>query len=117
LLMTEPVYAEWIEAASATNGLKAYVNLDTLRRNGDSVEMWNLYDYENKETERQNLSSEVQQEFDCREERYRILAFTDFAENMGNGRVLFSASRSSDWMPVEPDTIVESIWNIACTTE
>ncbi|WP_371263955.1 surface-adhesin E family protein [Nitrosomonas sp. Nm58] len=43
------------------------------------------------------LSSKYQKEYDYKQERARMLAFTLFSSNMGEGQVVSSNSDPDDW--------------------
>ena len=43
-LSSGPAYAEWVKV-NENDTFTVYVDPDTIRRKGDLVEMWTLYDY------------------------------------------------------------------------
>ena len=53
LLSSGPAYAEWVPVdehdQAGTTESTSYVDLDTIRRNGDLVKMWVLFDYETRQ--------------------------------------------------------------------
>jgi hypothetical protein len=96
VLRSEPSYAEW-EAVLENDeaGVTVHVDLDTIRRKGSLVKMWQLFDFKTMQTVAGSssfLSIKVQSEYDCLEEQRRELASTHFSGNMGKGRVLYSVS-------------------------
>jgi hypothetical protein len=108
--------AEWTRVDS-NDQLISYVDRATIRRNGNFVKMWNLMDYKTVRTLAgiSYLSSKTQQEYDCKEEKVRILAFTWFAGKMGNGKVVYwDSDTGGKWSPIEPGSINETLWKIAC---
>jgi hypothetical protein len=46
-----------------------------------------------------HLSSKAQDEYDCTEERHRLLSLTEFSGNKGSGEVVFSNTEESKWVP------------------
>src|SRR5262245_44720851 len=118
LFIAGPVYAEWVEVASSNDGFMAYMYPDTVRVNGSLVRMWTMYDFhkprQDRLSSRKYLSTKMQEEFDCKEQQSRILAFTDYEENMGKGKVLNTYAGSYSWSPIAPDTIGEVMWRVAC---
>lgn len=54
----------------------AYVDPNTIRRKGDVVKMWYLFDYNTARSDLRGsyLSQKAQVQFDCAEERIRVLA-------------------------------------------
>ena len=95
-----------------------YVDRETIRRNGNLVKMWDLKDYltvQKSATGFSYLSDKAQQEYDCKEEKSRLLAFTDFSGQMGNGNVVYSNGNVRDeWSPIQPESVGEAKWKIAC---
>ncbi len=117
LLSGGPAYAEWMWV-SANNqvGLTIYVDPDTISRNGDLVELWQLYDYKAVQTVGGDsfLSSKAHRQFDCVKQRTRLLAFTHFTGNMGSGNRIVSDRDESEWRPVTPGSVGQSMWKVAC---
>ena len=61
------------------------------------------------------LSSKSLLEADCKEERVRDLAYSWFSGKMGSGNVVHTDSASTmKWIPIEPESIGETLWKIAC---
>jgi hypothetical protein len=117
LLCNGPAYAEWVAVSgSDESGEIGYVDPATIRRKGDMVKMWELKDFKTVRTAGATayLSIKTQAEFDCAEERMRMLAFSVFADNMGSGKVVWSNSDEGKWKPVEPGSVGEGLWKIAC---
>ena len=121
LLMTAgTASAEWTIVGDTGDGgddFIQYVDRATIRRNGNFVKMWGLRDYKTVQTVADNsfLSSKQQSEYDCKEEKKRILAFTWFSAQMGSGNVVYNTSETSmKWSPIEPESAAETQWKIAC---
>ncbi len=111
--------ATWLKAGDAggTDGFDMYFDPATIRRSGMLVKMWRLLDEKRIKIGSASVpyqSSMSQDEYDCKAERIRSLAFTYFGGKMGQGEVLFTTSRSSDWSPVAPGSVDEAYWKIAC---
>jgi hypothetical protein len=116
LLSSVPAHAEWV-AIGTTDNATVYADPDTIRRKGNLVAMWQLYDYKTVQTVAGNshLSSKLQAQYDCLEERDRRLASTWFSGNMGNGNVVFfNNSDEGKWSPVAPQTVGNVLWKVAC---
>ena len=109
--------AEWSRVDSINDSI-LYVDTATIRRNGNLVKMWELIDYKTVQKAADVspfLSMKSQQEYDCKEERTRMLAFTTFDRKMGSGKVVFSDGNArGEWAPVQPESIGELMWKIAC---
>ena len=109
--------AEWTRVDGNDDFIQ-YVDRATIRRNGNFVKMWSLADNETVQTDADGdsyLSSKSQQEYDCKEEKKRLLAFTWFDGKMGNGKVVyFNGNARGEWSPIAPGSIGEILWKIAC---
>jgi hypothetical protein len=118
VLNSDPVYAEWVAVGSNDEpGMTVYLDPDTIRREGDLVTVWELLDYKTAQTQKglSHLSIKVQFKYDCANERHRLLAFSQYAGNMGRGKVMLSNSDEVKWAPVAPDTLNHSLWTVACS--
>jgi hypothetical protein len=120
LLSSGLAYAEWVSLdANNQRGGTVYTDPDTIRLKGDVVTMWSLHDYTTIQTMKRTsyLSYKVQTEYDCAEERIRKLASMFFSGNMGSGNVVSSISTEGKWQRVEPDSLGQSEWEVACDKE
>jgi hypothetical protein len=116
----EPVHAEWLEVmTNIEKGQTIYVDIDSIHRNGDLVEMWTLYDYKTLQHAGQDeyRSRKVQNEFNCAQEVRRMLSVTEFSGNMGNGKVVYEKpsllSTEPRWTRVPPG-VGETLLKVAC---
>jgi hypothetical protein len=117
ILSSQPVYAEWVLVSGDDEvGLKVYVDPATLRRNGTLAKMWQLFDYKTVQTVAGDslLSMKRFNEYDCTDERTRVLGYTWFSGNMGNGNVVYSTMEQLPWEPAVPRTINRTLWKVAC---
>lgn len=121
LVSSGPAYAEWVlveKNNELEEGMTVYTDPATILRKGDLVKMWTMHDFTTIQTSPSSsyLSTKVQKQFDCTQQRARLLAFTEFSGNMGTGTVGFSASPDeNNWIPVEPGTINQALWEVACS--
>ena len=110
VLSSGPAYAEWeLSSGDDEAGLTVYVDRDTIRRKGNLVKMWQLYDYKTVQTVAGDslLSIQRHNEYDCTEERTRMLAYTWFSSNMGKGRVVYKTADEQQWEAIVPRSIDE----------
>jgi hypothetical protein len=113
-----PLYAGWVlTSGDDETGLTVYVDPDTIRRKGNLVKMWQLYDYKTVQTVAGDslLSFKRYNEYDCTEERTRMLAYTWFSGNMASGRVVYSTPDEQQWEQVVPRSINQALWKVACS--
>ena len=119
LLSSAPAYAEWVVVSGNDEvGMTAYVDTDTIRRKGNQVKLWQLYDFKTVQTDASAsgpyLSLKGQREYDCAEERDRTLTATWFSGNMGHGSLVQFDSDEKKWQPVPPSSINQILWKLAC---
>lgn len=120
VLSSEPVYAEWVAVGDNDDpGMTVYMDPATIRREGNLVTVWELLDYKNAQTQKgiSHLSIKVQFKYDCVKERHRLLAFSQYSDNMGRGQVVLSNSDEVTSAQVAPDTLNHSLWIVACSKE
>ena len=102
-----------------------YVDPDSVRREGNLVALWQLTDYKLMQGNagfgrflpglHRFLSTVTQKQFDCEGRRARLLAFTEFSHHMGTGRSADGSVDQSQWLSVEPASVNEGLWKIACS--
>ncbi len=124
MLSSVPAYAEWVavEKDYLVPGLQTvYVDPDTIRREGNLVTMWQLIDFKwmqgNPRGPHRFLSTMTDKQFDCAEKRLRLLAFTVFSQHMGAGISADGYVDKDKWIPVEPESISQALWEVACGKE
>jgi len=118
MLGTGPVYAELVLVSGDKQGkMAAYVDLSTIRRKAGVVEMWELWDFKDRQASASGsfLSSKTQRDYDCAGKRRRRLAGSWFSGHMEKGKLLYSDSYKSEWVPVEPDSMPQTLWKFACS--
>jgi hypothetical protein len=123
VLSSGSVHAEWV-AVEKNNDLAGimtvYVDPDTIRRKGNLVTMWQLIDFKTMQGGRSPSrfsSTKVQKEFNCAEKRLRLLALTNFWGNMGTGEPSAAYVEGGNWVAVEPDSINQALWEVACNKQ
>jgi hypothetical protein len=115
LLGSGLAYAEWVRLTEA-DGMTVHFDPDTIRRNGNLVKIWLLYDYKTAITTGRDtvFSTKMQSEYDCIGERVRTNAIFEIAGNMGKGKVVSSSLAGGQWIPIAPETIGKREWKLAC---
>jgi hypothetical protein len=117
VLSSGPAHAEWVKVSdSDETGKTVYVDPATVRRNSNLVKMWQFYDYKTVQTVGGNrfLTAKEQWEFDCAEERSRVVARKEFSGNMGSGTMVSTNSQVGKWLPVMPASMGQTVWEVAC---
>ena len=109
--------AEWIEVGTDDTGTIAiYADPATIRRSGDKVRMWHLYDYQTtqRNSGKRFMSVVTRTEHDCKEEQIRHLYEDRHFGNMGTGGVFETVSDPDKWRPIRPSSSDEALWKLAC---
>jgi hypothetical protein len=122
ILVDRPVYAEWVtlDAQYQSHPLQiAYIDPDTIRREGNLVTISTLIDWKWMQGNRSPTrfySTMMTKQFDCVEKQVRTLAATDFYGHMGTGQPIGGGSlaREGHWVAFEPGTINQGFWEAAC---
>ncbi|HEV8328283.1 MAG TPA: surface-adhesin E family protein [Nitrospiraceae bacterium] len=129
-LSSVPTYAEWVAVEKdylSPGRQTVYVETDTIRREGNLVTIWQLIDFKwmqgNQGMGRLGFgphrffSTKTHKQFDCAEKRLRLLAFTEFSQHMGTGISANGYVDKDNWLPVEPESISQALWEVACGKE
>lgn len=122
ILAHGPVRAEWvaIDARYQSHPLQtAYIDPDTIRREGHLVVVLALVDWKAMQGGRaptRFYSTTITKQLDCAEKQVRSLAATDFYGHMGTGEIIGGGGNTSEgqWVAIEPGTLNEGLWEAAC---
>jgi hypothetical protein len=115
------VSAEWVRVAE-NNRFVAYADSRVQRQPGKSLVVWVLFDYktvqESARTGRRYLSEKAQREIDCAGARGRVLFFTWHADKMGDGPVVYTGGKPTEWEPSSaPQSIGNALWKHYCRSD
>ena len=114
-VLSTSAMAEWVPTHD-NDILIHYVDPATIRKAGNKVKMWTMYDYKKMQilADFGFLSYKYQGEYDCQNETDTALAGVFLSGNMGSGQVMGTSFKRSDPMPVSPGSMGEEMWKIAC---
>jgi hypothetical protein len=112
-LVAAPALAEWV-AVSESNDLVAYIEPDSIRKNGNFRKVWQVQDLKQRD-EHGAMSRRLLIEYDCKVERFRVLSTSTHSEPMAAGKTLISARVPGKWTAFAPDTPAEDTLEIVCT--
>jgi len=110
--------AEWVKVGSSAI-FTAYADIAAIRRQGELVKMWHVYDF--KTSQRTDagkafMSIMAQEEYDCKEERWRTLHESYHSGNMRSGETIDTVSSGlGRWEPIPPDSVGKALWILACS--
>ncbi len=117
-VVSSSAMAEWVVISDSDDlGITVYADPSSIRKSGNKVKMWILFDFSSvhEASGTKSLSSMVQDEFDCKEEQLKTLHFTWYSKNMGRGDVVYTGKKyAKNWTPVYPDSSGKTLWKFAC---
>lgn len=133
-LISSSAFAEWmpiavIHAQESPETQTAYVDSATVHKNGNLVNMMVLVDHQSglskgvestlgklffRSKDDITKSWKVQDEFDCKDKKIRMLSYIAYSEHMGNGEIVPNEVVTNQWEPVIPGSIGDSLWKYVC---
>jgi len=90
-VVSSSAMAEWVKV-SEDKLVTAYADPTTIRKLGDKVKMWALWDYSTAQEgdSKPYMSVRIQNEYNCKEETVRQIYATTFSGNMAEGNTINS---------------------------
>lgn len=118
IILNRNALAEWMPIGENSRSI-AYADT-AIHRVSDMVYMWVMYDYKSTQESpisgRRYLSEKDQYEIDCKKEIGRSLFFTWHANQMGNGIIVYTNRKPTEWEPTSsPNSFANGFWQYACT--
>lgn len=118
-LVSSNAMAEWV-LYNATDTVKIYVAEDAIKKNGDKRMVWSIKDYTSAQINKDGnkyLSSKALLKFDCTLEEAGFKYMSDHPERLGGGAPVYHYTfeeQDIKYMPIPPNTIIDSIMKFAC---
>ena len=117
LMVSTNVFAEWTEVGGNDGDMTAYFDIQNIKRKGDKVKMWSLFDYKTVQKNSYGiyLSQLSRNEYDCEEETGRLIDASLYLRNMLMGGVVDSMSNmKNEPTSIQPLTTEQLLFKIAC---
>jgi len=113
-IVSSGAMAEWVKV-DEDKLVTAYADPTTIRKSGDKVKMWALWDYSTAQEgdSKPYMSVRIQNEYNCKEETDRQIYATTFSGNMAGGNTI-GRQGGKKWVPIAPRTHGEALWKFAC---
>jgi len=96
-----------------------YMDLNSIRKDGNSVKVWTLIDITQQEIrERGIYSLKMRTEFNCKDETFRILDSITYSGSMGMSSAIASSAQDKNietFEAIAPHTMTQKLFNTACT--
>ena len=103
LLLNGSAWAEWVKIDSS-DSIDKYIDPATIRKYGNLVRVWEIHDHKQRNKEG-GLSIRARTEYDCKQERWRVLSFSSHSGLMASGTNLFQTGEETTWRDGPPDTV------------
>ena len=118
-LLSFAAHAEWLLMTPSSDTEKIYIDKSTIKRNGDIVKSWILFDYVKVQRSDDDFyqSSKTYTEFNCAEEMLRITYDISYAQHNGEGRVVSTNNNPGKWSPAVPGTSGMSVLKSVCNPD
>lgn len=107
-----PAWAEWVEVSETDNSIY-YIDPATIRKDGNLRRVWTIQDLKQRHKDGE-MSRRGLYEYDCKEERFRILSISEHSDPMARGKTLFSDSEPGKWIHTPPETPSQTMLRIVC---
>lgn len=105
-------FAEWTHLGDASVG-GFYVDFGTIRKDGDLRKVWSVLNFKQRDISGA-MSAQFRTEFDCKDERKRMIAFSRHSEAMAFGVTLDSNPSPEPWSAIPPESLSEETLKIVC---
>lgn len=112
LMLCGSAWAEWVFVAETDEDF-FYIDPATIRKDGNMRRVWRLTSFKQPSKDG-TLSHRDRSEFDCTQERYRILELSAHSEPMAGGKVTAIEKGDGLWDEIAPGTPVEEMLNLLC---
>lgn len=111
-LAAAPAWADWVKV-SETDEVTFYIDPATIRKDGNLRRVWEIQDLKKPDKEGV-MSRRGLLEYDCKDERDRVLSFSAHSDPMAGGKLLFSLNEPGKWDYIPPETLRRTTMRIAC---
>lgn len=114
MLVTIPASAKWLKI-SETDAFTIFADPKMIRVDGNLRRAWLILELKERQPNGE-LSRRVLWEWDCKEERDRVLHLISLAGHMGTGKVLLNGGNPVNWNTVSPNVSASTVlFRFACS--
>ena len=110
--MSGGVWAEWVKMSEIDEAV-TYLDPATIRRDRSLRRVWELYDLKVR-AKGGEMSRRAFSEYDCKEERFRMLSNTAHSGPMAAGETLSAWNTPGEWIYIAPGTLAEYALKYVC---
>jgi hypothetical protein len=116
MLVALPVSAEWKQVAEGADEAMLFVDFGTFRKDGSIVRFWQLTNFSKPKRAfgKDVFSLRARVEFDCKQEREKLISISLFSEFFAKGEVITSDDTGTNWSDIPPDTVASTVFQSVC---
>ena len=120
MLLAGSAWAEWEYIAESDNSgevVSFWVDPSTIKKNGNRRKIWGITAFMSP-NKFGALSFRWQEEYDCKEEQARYLAFSSHSDHFAKGKTIHvddSIPKDAPWIPVAPGTMQSGVMKFVCS--
>ena len=111
-MLTGSAWAEWVMYFEAKT-ITYYYDPATIRKDGNMRQVWRIQELKQRTADGEK-SRRMRIEYDCKEERYRILSASVHSEPLAEGKVIYSEIKDNIWTVIPPASASEAMFKIVC---
>ncbi len=101
-----------MKATEGADGTTFYIDRDSIKKDGNLLRVWELQDLKEKGP-LDEKSRRILVEYDCKNERRRVMSFSFHADQMGAGLTLKSDQTPGKWNLMVPNTTGSVVFQVA----
>ena len=101
-----------MKATEGADGTVFYIDRNSIKKEGNLLRVWELQDLKEKGP-LEEKSRRVLVEYDCKNERRRVMSFSFHAEQMGAGLTLKGDQTPGKWNLMVPNTTGSVVFQVA----
>jgi hypothetical protein len=122
VLLATSAAAEWTlfdtTKDDAGRPMKVYVDHSTIKKSDERGKVWTYFDFPKPVSRAGKTFRSIRNlnEFDCKEDRHRIVSFTAFSQLQLKGVAVADASGPTNWDPIPPDTLIGDLGKLVCNS-
>ena len=113
ILTSHSAFAAWTQF-SETNERVYFVDLDTLKKEGNTRIFWRLTNYKTR-NKFGDLSGRRKELLDCTKEATQTLSFASFAEPFAGGMSTSTLNPAPEWTHIPPNTVDDTLMRLVCS--
>ena len=100
-------------------GTAYFLDVKHIIQNKEKIRLWMLEDYEQEQIVKnlKYLSLKIFAEFNCSSSQIKVLAYSVYQGNMGEGEILFSKGNPIAWEKILPNSVNYYYMNLVCDSK